>query len=115
MREGRNSHCIRKNILTVRYAKRGLEGRTTSPLQYSSSEHIYYYVVQSTLQILRYDFILHLGKEQNRCPYKGQFNHGKITIRQELTKVTVTHGQPNNVKASWLSFAVMTSDLFRLI
>lgn len=24
--------------------------------------------------------------------------------------VDVTHGQPNNVKASWLSFAVLTSD-----
>lgn len=99
----------------MRYAKLGLGGRTTSPLQYSSSEYIYYYVVQSTLQILRYDCTLHLGKEQNRCPYKGQFNHGKITIRQELTKVTVTHGQLNNVKASWLNFPIMTSDLFSLI
>lgn len=74
-----------KNILTVRCAKLG-GGRTMSPLQDSSSEYIYYCVVQSTLQILRYDCILHLGKEQNRCPYKGQFNQGKITIRQEFAK-----------------------------
>lgn len=74
-----------KSILTVRCAKLG-GGRTVSPLQDSSSEYIYYCVVQSTLQILRYDCILHLGKEQNRCPYKGQFNQGKITIRQEFAK-----------------------------
>lgn len=55
-------------------------------LQNSSSEYISYCVVQSTLQILRYDCILYLGKEQNRCPYKGQFNQGKITIRQEFAE-----------------------------
>lgn len=81
----KKSHSVRKNILTVRCAKLGW-GRTTSPLQDSSSEYIYYFVVQSTLQILRYDCLLHLGKEQNRCPYKGQFNQGKITIREEFAK-----------------------------
>lgn len=57
-----------------------------SPLQDPSSEYIYYCVVQSTLQILRYDCILHLGKKQNRCPFKGQFNQGKITMKQEFAK-----------------------------
>lgn len=57
-----------------------------SPLWDSSLEYTYYCVVQSTLQILRYDFILYLGKEKNKCLYKGQSNQGKITISQEFAK-----------------------------
>lgn len=55
-------------------------------MQDSSLVYIYYCVTQSILQIIRYDFILHLGKKKNRCPYKGQFNQGKITISQEFAK-----------------------------
>lgn len=86
-------------------------------MQDFSLVYIYYCVAQSILQIIRYDFILHLGKKKNRCPYKGQFNQGKITISQEFAvtqfAVTVTHGQPAKVEANRLNFAVLICDFLK--